>query len=199
MKRLSLTSALLSAALSLSGCALLGGGTPPLDTYDLSAPDAPAARGRHHGQILIAEPGALKALDGQNIVIRTGGPGSIQFLKGAQWADRLPLIVQARLAQSFQSAGGFNGVGTPGEGLAIDYQVVAEIRAFDVRVGGGTHATVEIYVRLLNDRNGTVRASKEFRATSPISGEGNDAYVRGLDAAFGVVGAEIVEWVDRQA
>ncbi|MFI0847848.1 ABC-type transport auxiliary lipoprotein family protein [Mesorhizobium sp. IMUNJ 23232] len=198
MKRLSLTSVLLPAALSLGGCAVLGGGTPALDTYDLSAPDAPAARGRHHGQILIAEPGALKALDGQNIVIRTGGPGSIQFLKGAQWADRLPLVVQAKLAQAFQSAGGFNGVGTPGEGLAIDYQVVAELRAFEVRVGGGTHAEVEIYVRLLNDRNGTVKASKVFRASAPVSGEGNDAYVRGLDAAFGAAGAEIVEWVDGQ-
>lgn len=198
MKHLSLSSALLLVAVSLSGCALLGSGPPPLDTYDLSAPDAPAARGRHHGQILIAEPGALKALDGQNIVIKTG-PGAIQFLKGAQWADRLPLVVQAKLAQAFQSAGGFNGVGTPGEGLAIDYQVVAELRAFEVRVGGGAHAEVEIYVRLLNDRNGTVKASKVFRASAPVSGEGNDAYVRGLDAAFGAAGAEIVEWVDGQA
>lgn len=197
MKHLSL-SLLLSVAVSLSGCALLGSGPPPLDTYDLSAPDAPAARGRHHGQILIAEPGALKALDGQNIVIKTG-PGAIQFLKGAQWADRLPLVVQAKLAQAFQSAGGFNGVGTPGEGLAIDYQVVAELRAFEVRVGGGAHAEVEIYVRLLNDRNGTVKASKVFRASAPVSGEGNDAYVRSLDAAFGAAGAEIVEWVDGQA
>jgi cholesterol transport system auxiliary component len=197
VKHLSL-SLLLSVAVSLSGCALLGSGPPPLDTYDLSAPDAPAARGRHHGQILIAEPGALKALDGQNIVIKTG-PGAIQFLKGAQWADRLPLVVQAKLAQAFQSAGGFNGVGTPGEGLAIDYQVVAELRAFEVRVGGGAHAEVEIYVRLLNDRNGTVKASKVFRASAPVSGEGNDAYVRSLDAAFGAAGAEIVEWVDGQA
>ena len=184
-------------AVSLSGCALLGSGTPPLDTYDLSAPDAPEARGRSNTQILIAEPGALKALDGQNIVIRTG-PGAIQFLKGAQWADRLPLVVQAKLAQSFQAAGGFSGVGTPGEGLAIDYQVVCEIRAFEVRVGAGNQAHVEIYARILNDRNGTVRAAKVFRASSPVSGSGNDAFVRGLDAAFGTAGAEIVDWVDAQ-
>ncbi|MDQ6437942.1 ABC-type transport auxiliary lipoprotein family protein [Mesorhizobium sp. LHD-90] len=197
MKLLSLSSALLSVAVSLSGCALLGAGAPPLDTYDLSAPDAPEARGRSNTQILIAEPGALKALDGQNIVIRTG-PGAIQFLKGAQWADRLPLVVQAKLAQSFQAAGGFSGVGTPGEGLAIDYQVVCEIRAFEVRVGAGNQAHVEIYARVLNDRNGTVRAAKVFRASSPVSGSGNDAFVRGLDAAFGTVGAEIVDWVDAQ-
>ena len=142
-------------------------------------------------QILVAEPSALKALDGQNIVIKPS-PGVIQFLKGAQWADRLPRIVQARLAETFQRSGGFGGVGKPGEGLAIDYQVIAEIRAFEVRVDGGGRANVEIFVKLLNDRNGTVRASREFEASAPVSGDGNDAYVAALDQAFGSAAAEIV-------
>ena len=139
LRRVNLSSAIVVVALSLGGCAVLGGGTPALDTYDLSAPDAPAAHGKSHAQILIAEPGALKALDGQSIVIRPG-PGSIQYLKGAQWADRLPVVVQAKLAEAFQSSGAFTGVGTPGEGLAIDYQVVAELRSFEVSVDGGSHA-----------------------------------------------------------
>jgi cholesterol transport system auxiliary component len=178
-----------------SGCALIGGGTPALDTYELSAPSAPKARGKSSSQILIAEPGALKALDGENIVIKTG-PGSIQYLKGAQWADRLPLVVQARLAESFQNSGAFGGVGTPGEGLAIDYQVVAELRSFEIRVDGGSRADVEIFVRILNDRNGVVRAAKVFKATAPVSGSGNEAYRDALNAAFDQAGAEIVAWVD---
>ena len=128
--------------------------------------------------MLIAEPSALKALDGENIVIKPS-PGVIQYLKGAQWADRLPQIVQARLAETFQRSGSFGGVGKPGEGLAIDYQVIAEIRAFEVRVDGGEHAEVELFVRILNDRNGVVRASKTFTASAPVSGTGNDAYVAG--------------------
>jgi len=195
LRLLNLSSAIVVVALMLGGCALLGGGTPALDTYDLSAPDAPAVHGRSHAQILVAEPGALKALDGQSIVIRPD-PGSIQYLKGAQWADRLPVVVQAKLAEAFQNSGAFTGVGTPGEGLAIDYQVVSELRSFEVNLAGGTHAVVEIFVRLLNDRTGVVRAAKVFEATAPVSGEGNDAYVRALDAAFGDAGAEIVSWVD---
>lgn len=194
--RLKLSSATLLLALVVGGCAALpGGGPAPLDTYDLSRPDAPAASRRRNAQLLIAEPGALKALDGQNIVIRSD-PGAIQYLKGAQWADRLPIVVQAKLAEAFQASGGFSGVGTPGEGLAIDYQLVAEVRAFQVRVDGSRHAEVEIFVRILNDRNGVVRASKVFRATSPVSGSGNDAYVRALDAAFGSAGSEIVRWTE---
>ncbi|MEW9808049.1 ABC-type transport auxiliary lipoprotein family protein [Mesorhizobium sp. ZMM04-5] len=191
--------ALISGALALSilsGCALLGGGSKPLDTYELTAPAAGDGRGRSYRQILIAEPSALKALDGQNIVIAPA-PGSIQYLKGAQWADRLPKVVQARLAETFQRSGEFKGVGRPGEGLAIDYQVIVEIRSFEVRVDGGAHANVELFVRLLNDRNGVVRAEKVFTATAPVPGEGNNAYVSALDAAFGEAAVAIVDWTGR--
>lgn len=177
----------------LSGCALLRGAPPPLDTYELSAPVAEAARGKRSMQILIAEPSALKALDGQNIVIKSA-PGAIEFLKGAQWADRLPKIVQARLAETFQRSGAFRGVGRPGEGLAIDFQVLVEIREFEVRVNGSRTAVVDLFVKILNDRNGEVRASRNFKASSPVLGAGNNAYITGLDRAFGEAASGIVGW-----
>ena len=178
-----------------SGCALVGGGSPPLDTYELSAPDQAAKRRSGGTQILVAEPSALKALDGVNVVIRPSD-GSIQYLKGAQWADRLPKIVQARLADAYQKSGAFGGVGKPGEGLAIDYQVLVEVRAFEVRVNGGGQAHVELFVKILNDRNGVVRASKTFVTDAPLSGAGNTAYIGALDSAFNDAAAEIVRWTD---
>jgi len=177
----------------LSGCALLGSGTEPLDTYVLTAPIAtPAGAARSRTQILVGEPTALKALDGENIVIKPSA-GSIQYLKGAQWADRLPRVVQSRLAEAFQSSGRFGGVGKPGEGLAIDYQVIVEIRSFEIRLDGG-RADVELMVRILNDRNGVVRASRVFNATAPAGGSGNDSFVAALDAAFARAAGEIVGW-----
>ncbi|MGS1096271.1 ABC-type transport auxiliary lipoprotein family protein [Aquamicrobium terrae] len=180
-------------ACTLAGCAALpGGGPAPLDTFELSAASVNSGS-LSRRQILIAEPAALKAFDGQNIVIKPAD-GSIQYLKGAQWADRLPLIVQARLAETFQRSGRFAGVGKPGEGLAIDYQVITEIRAFDVQVAGGQKAVVELFVRLLNDRTGEVRAAQSFTASAPVSGSGNQAYVSALDRAFGDAAAQIVNW-----
>lgn len=181
-------------ALALPGCAVLGGGTPPLDTYELSAA-TPSESGprRARAQILIAEPSALKSLDSENIVIKPA-PGEVQYLKGAQWADRLPKVVQARLAETFQSSGRLGGVGKPGEGLAIDYQVITEIRAFEIRLDGGDRANVELFVRILNDRNGTVRAAKTFSAQAGVSGTGNAAYAAALDRAFRTAADEIVDW-----
>ena len=186
---------LAAAALTLflPGCALLGGGSRPLDTYNLSAPQPKLGKRERHLQVLVANPTAIKAFDSQNIVIEPK-PGRIEYLKGAQWADRLPEVVQARLAETFQRSGRFGGVGKPGEGLAIDYQIIADIRSFDIRIEGGERADVELYVRVLNDRNGVVRAEKLFAATAPVSGAGNDAYVRALDRAFGDVAAEILDW-----
>ena len=184
-------------ALLLAGCAALpGGGPAPLDTYDLKA-SAPQAAGanRPRTQVLVAEPSALKALDGENIVIRPAA-GSIEFLGGAQWADRLPRVVQARLVEALQATGRLGGVGKPGEGLAIDYQVVTEIRAFEVRLDGAPRAEVALYVKLLNDRNGVVRAARGFSAFAPLGpGAGNDAYVAALDRAFAQVVQELVPWV----
>ncbi|MBT1154905.1 membrane integrity-associated transporter subunit PqiC [Aminobacter anthyllidis] len=187
---------LAAAALALSGCTSLFVSTPPpLDTYELTAPAVDGRNGPSRRQILIAEPSALKSLDGQSIVIKPS-PGSIQFLKGAQWSDRLPRIVQARLAETFQRAGGYIGVGKPGEGLAIDYQVIVELRSFEIKVGGSERAEVELFVRILNDRNGQVRASRVFTASAPVSGTGNDAYAAALDGAFGQAATEIVKWTE---
>ncbi len=104
--------------------------------------------------------------------------------------------MQARLAETFQRSGSFAGVGKPGEGLAIDYQIIVEVRSFEVRVAGGERADVDLFVRILNDRNGEVRAAKSFSATVPVSGSGNQAYIDALDKAFGETAREIVRWTD---
>lgn len=200
MIRVKLTTFLLAPLLGttvLPGCAALpGGGPAPLDTYDLTGISAEAAgprRGRV--QVLVAEPGALKALDGENVVVRPSA-GSVEFLKGAQWADRLPRVVQARLVEALQATGRLGGVGKPGEGLAIDYQIATEIRAFEVRLDGAPRAEVSLYVKLLNDRNGVVRAARGFTASAPLSSAaaGNDAYIAALDRAFAQALRELVPW-----
>ncbi|MBK8457519.1 MAG: membrane integrity-associated transporter subunit PqiC [Phyllobacteriaceae bacterium] len=176
---------------ALASCAALPGGAPkPLDTYELTAPDITSVRRRPRVQVLVAEPSALKSLDGQNIVVKTSGT-SLAYLDGAQWGDRLPKIVQARLAETFQRSGAFGGVGKPGEGLAIDYQIVTDVRAFEIVASGGEKARAALFVRLLNDRNGVIVAERLFEADAAVSGSGNDAYVDALNRAFGEAAGEI--------
>lgn len=178
-------------ALILSGC----GTAAKNDTYDLSAAvdgDGPAAKSR---QILIASPTALRALDSEQIVIRVSS-SEIQYLSRAQWGDKLPRMVQSKLVEAFENSGKLGGVGIPGQGLAIDYQVVTDIRSFEIDASSGNQAVVEISAKILNDRNGSVRAQKVFRATAPAGGD-NDGFVKSLDRAFSTVASEIVSWTLR--
>jgi cholesterol transport system auxiliary component len=194
MQRLATALVLAASAMSLSGCL---GGSADKDTFSLSAmPEVtgPSAKNR---QILIPEPTALKALDSEQVVIRLSGV-EIQYLSKARWSDRLPKMVQAKLVEAFENTGRLGGVGKPGEGLAIDFQIVTDIRAFQVETNGVTHASIEISAKLLNDRNGTVRSQKVFTASVPVSGSDNRSYVAALDAAFGQVTSEIVTWTLKQ-
>lgn len=176
-------------AAMISACA----GKPSNDTFSLSSTpviEGPASTGK---QILVPEPSALKALDGDQIVIRLSG-SEIQYLAKSQWSDRLPKLVQAKLVQTFENTGKIAGVGKPGQGLAIDYQVITDIRSFEISTAGADTAVVEIFAKLLDDRNGTVGAQKAFRATVPVRGSGQLAFVAALDGAFAQVSADIVAW-----
>ena len=181
--------AMVLVAVFVASCA----GKANNDTYSLSAApviDGPSSSSR---QILVPEPTALKALDSDQVVIRLSG-SELQYLADSQWSDRLPKIVQSKLVQAFENTGKIGGVGKPGEGLAIDYQVITEIRSFEISTEGSDTAIVEIFAKIVNDRNGTVRAQKAFRATLPVSGSGHPAFVKALDGAFATVAAEIVSW-----
>lgn len=184
----------LAVSLALGGCAALGGVQPTADTYEIGIPtigeSSPVRAGT---QILVAEPSALKTLDSQNIVVQTD-PLTIRYLDESQWSDRLPKLVQMRLAQAFQNAGRFKGVGLPGQGLAIDYQIVTDIRAFGIDAASNT-ARVAIAVKVLNDRNGIVASERIFETRVASGSSSNAGYVAALDRAFEAVARDIVAWV----
>ncbi|MBB3591066.1 cholesterol transport system auxiliary component [Rhizobium sp. BK529] len=177
------------AAALLTGC----GSTAKNDTFDLSAASVdgtgPSAKNK---QLLIADPSALKALNSDQIVIRVS-PSEIQYLSRAQWSDTLPRMVQSKLVQAFENSGKLGGVGKPGQGLAIDYQLVTDIRSFEIDASSGNRAVVEISAKILNDRNGTVLTQQVFRATAAAGGD-NTGFVKGLGRAFTEVTDQIVGW-----
>jgi len=179
-------------AVLVSGC----GGKANNDTFDLSltpSGEGPPVRNR---QILVPEPTAVRLLNSDQVVVRVS-PSEVQYLANSRWGDRLPALVQSKLVEAFENSGRIGGVGKPGQGLAIDYQVVTDIRAFEVSSGSQRVANVEISAKLLNDRNGTVRAQSVFRAAAPVSGSENRDFIEALDQAFAKVGSDIVAWTLR--
>ena len=178
----------------LAGCSSLAGPSA-LDTFDLSAPRVTAKGAMRPLQILVPEPTVDRSFDSDRIVVRPDATG-IATLPGAQWSDRLPRLVQSRLVEALTASGRFRAVGRPGQGFAIDRQVLIDLAAFDWRPAEG-RAVVEATVRLMDDRTGRALAVGRFRAEEPVAGDAAKAVVAGLDAAFGRVAAEIADFAAR--
>lgn len=180
--------ALLAAALALSACA---GAVPT--TYDLSAPRSETSGPLSaRGQLIVAEPRAVQALDSERILVRETS-GAISFLGGGQWSDRVPRLVQARLIQTFENVGRRAAVARPGERLVADYQLNTDIRSFQIAAATGT-AEIEVSAQLVNDRTGRVAAARIFRASEPAGAVDAANAAAALDRALGRVLVEIVRW-----
>lgn len=187
--RLSAVAAALLAFAALSGC-----GTRPVTTFDLTSRTAASTPAARAGEALtIIEPVALQAFDGNTIVVR-GTAGELTMLSNAQWADRLPRLVQTRIVRSFEDAGRLGRVARPGDGLVTARQLNTELRQFNIDSATG-EAVVEISARVVESLSGAVVRARVFTARVPVSGGVNGASAAvALDAALARVLGELVVW-----
>ena len=174
---------------ALAGCAAILPQSPNA-IYDLTAPEgftSPAARSV---QILIPVPATIKALDTERIAARPA-PGEYAYLPNAVWSDQLPRLLQTRLMQTFQNSGKVRAAALPGQGVLIDYQIVLDVRAFEL---AGNGAMAEFAVKLMDDRNGRVVASRVIREFVELPSFDTPTIVTGLDHAMDAAYLEIVTW-----
>lgn len=190
--------ALLSAQLGGCTLGLFGASTPPPTTYDLTAP-AGARHGSLNGARLgVRTPNAIQLFDSERIVFRPE-PGLAAYYADAQWTDRLPRLVEARLVEAFE-AGGVHTVSRMTDGLTVDYQLLSEVRDFSVSRDGyeGEVARVSLFVQLVSDSEGRTLTGRVFTASAPVAGGGEGggtaAGVAALDDALSQVLASVVRW-----
>ncbi|MFD0917987.1 ABC-type transport auxiliary lipoprotein family protein [Pseudahrensia aquimaris] len=183
------------AAVVLSGCALLKAPEAPRDSYELTAPDSVSGlRASTNAQILVKKPNALKSLDSERLVLRSNG-SEITYLAGVQWTDTVPNMVQAKLVEAFENTGATGATAKPGDGLVIDYQLISDLRRFEVVTDGAGQAVIELSIKLLSDKSGKVLETQIFTATATLVGREGDDYVRALDAAFDELAVDVIRWV----
>jgi cholesterol transport system auxiliary component len=171
-------------ALMLAACA-----SAPKQTYDLNPVAGDFAARRGHGQLAVAVPDATLPANSDEIVVRTG-PQSVAYLSGAQWADKLPPLIQSRLIESFQNAHVLRGVGRPG--ILADVTLYTTLRRFDLDAARG-EASVQIAAQLVAS-SGRAIAGQLFSAKVPISSSESSVVAAALDAALAQVMREIVLW-----
>jgi cholesterol transport system auxiliary component len=177
--------AVLATAFLLAGC----GGGPPV-TFDLSAAHEFGSVANSRGALAIYEPSASLPVASQRIVMRTG-VDTVAYLKDAQWADRLPALIQMRLIESFENAHSLRAVGRIG--LVADYSLQTEIRRFEADVSHGV-ARVELSARIVGS-NGAILTSGIFTAEAPAASDDATTVTAALNQALAKVLRDIVVWV----
>ena len=161
--------------------------------YDITAPRMfPRSDKVAKSQLVVPEPTAVLTLDTQKIAIRTAA-GEGPSVDDERWSDNVPKMLQAKIIQSFENSETMRAVARPMEGLIADYQLLIDIRSFQVAGAETAVAHVEFGAKILSDK-GRIIASRTFEATAPTTDATTPASVAALNSAFRKVATDLVIW-----
>jgi phospholipid/cholesterol/gamma-HCH transport system substrate-binding protein len=169
-----------------------GGAVVQKVTYDLRAPqDLGIPLKAIKGQLVIPEPTAVAMLETQRMLFSPAKdyPGFSDFL----WADSLPKLLQARLLDTFENYDIAHAPLRSADVGQADFQLLIDLRRFDIAVDSGPAAKIALSARLL-DKSGKVIASRLFEASQKLDQIEPAAAVAAFNDAFGRIAKDVIGW-----
>jgi cholesterol transport system auxiliary component len=187
-------------SLVLTGCAsLLGLGPAPhlyrvtlKSTYPVNLPQRP-------GQLLVDVPFAPAGLDTARIALSRSAV-SIDYFADSEWIDRVPLMVQTALLDSFESSKAITAIDRESIGLRADLILKTDIRHFEALYdsrNGSPEVWVAITARLVDPSGRDVVAHASFERREQAQANDIARVVLAFDEALGGVMEDIVLWTVR--
>ena len=187
-------------ALSVTGCASLLGLGPsphlyrvtPKSTYPVSLPHA-------SGQLLVDVPFAPAGLDTERIAL-SRSVVSIDYFADSEWIDRVPLMVQTALLDSFENSKAVIAIDRESAGLRADLILKTDIRHFEALYDSRDTAPevwVAISSRLVDPSSRDVVGQAAFERRERAQGNDMAQIILAFDEALGGVIKDIVLWTVR--
>jgi len=175
---------------------MTGGSSNPAQQpiYDLKAATGfPAPPEKAPDWLLVVpEPTTLMGFNVDKILLQPAEGESVP-VANARWGDNLPILFQARLIESFENAGYAKSVSRTRDGVASDYQLLVDIRSFQISTAAEPTAEIDFIAKLV-DKDGKIINASTFQGSAPVSGTDPAAYVKALDEVFAKLMTELVEW-----
>ncbi len=196
--------------LAVAGCSgLVPGSGPPPKLYRLTPkstfePDLPTVE----WQLVLAPPEAQGAIDTTRIALAPSAT-RIEYYADAGWTDRMPLMLQALMLESFENSGHIIAVGRRAIGLRSDYELRTDVREFQAEYyqhpgqspncnGQAFCVDVAINAKLIYTPRRTIVATRDFRAFAPSDVDSLVTAVEAFDEALGDVLKDMVAWTLRE-
>jgi phospholipid/cholesterol/gamma-HCH transport system substrate-binding protein len=143
------------------------------------------------GQLAIAEPTAVVMFDTQKLLLAPGL--DLPGFAGAQWSDSIPKLLQAKLIQSFENYDIGHAPLRANDSVQTDYQLLIDIRSFQLAGEGDPNAEIAFSARILN-KDGHLLGSKLLQASAKLDKPEPVAAVAAFNAAFDSIAKELVTW-----
>lgn len=190
-------SLIMGLALLASGCvSVFPESAPAAPRYHISAIEPSAFDGDVapvSWSLLVDDPSATHVYNSLRIAVETG-PGKVEFLAGAEWADRAPRLMQSALVESFENSGRILRVGDRSTLNLGDLKLQTDLRIAHLDVtGDGYVVEVNLYARLI-DRRGNIVAARRFGGNQNISNDAPDTVVGAFNNIFTQLFGEITLW-----
>lgn len=189
--------AILSLVSLLAGCGGLLSDTPKRQIYRTNPAFAFAAPLPHVGaQLLVAVPVAQAGLDTERIAL-SRAPVSLDYFADAQWADRLPFIVQTAFIDGFEKSASIPAVGP--ESLAVHADFVLDVAIGDFQAvydspDGPPRIVVRFNAKLVRIPERRIAAEVSVRREVKAAANMLPEIVHAFDQALGGAVEEIVTW-----
>ena len=187
-------------ALAVTGCASLLGLSPAPHLYRVTLKSTYPVNLPHlSGQLLVDVPSAPAGLDTARIALSRSAV-SIDYFADSEWIDRVPLMVQTGLLDSFESSGAITALDREAIGLRADLILKTDIRHFEALYDSRDRPPevwVEISARLVDPSGRDVVAHASFERRKQAQGSDIAQIVPAFDDALGGVMEDIVGWTVR--
>jgi cholesterol transport system auxiliary component len=185
------TAIIAAAAALAAGCFGVREPVPQPLIYRVDAPRL-AAGAPAPVDLKLVVGGAAPGLDGAGIASRWPGQ-RLDYLAGARWADKLPVLVSAALVEALQDSGRLRSVQDDLGRFRATHTLVVEVRRFeaDYTAGGLPVAEVSLAVTLGRASDRRVLTAFTASASEPAAENRQSTVVAALDAAFARAAGEM--------
>ncbi len=147
-------------------------------------------------RLAVGIPDAAASLDTARIALSRSAT-TMDYYANAAWDDRLPLILQKLLIETFDSSGRIVSVGRDTAGLEADYLLQAEVRNFEAHYDspdGAPKIIVSIQAKLARMPQREIVATLNANQQAQASANNLDSVVMAFDQATAPAIAQITAW-----
>jgi phospholipid/cholesterol/gamma-HCH transport system substrate-binding protein len=146
-------------------------------------------------QLTLPEPTGVLMFDTQKMLLAPGL--DLPAFAGVQWSDNTPKMLQEKLIQSFENYDVAHAPLRPNDAVQPDYQLLTDLRAFQLTGDGDLSAEVAFGVKIIN-KDGRAVAARLFQQSHRLDRPEPAAAVAAFDAAFDRIAKELVPWAVEQ-